>query len=323
MQIKIPIAMVVVVVIGAAYAAPAKVKDSCEPLFEGNMEYTMNLLSDEGPRGHNVHQVGVMEYKNGKLVLNQNGKKGTKFEFARCGTKASAHKREVAIVGKMKMEDGQCLVFDDKKSKLVAGKCGKDAEIFEGRMWGYKNFDLDLRSEKTWSQIEDGEEMALKKPQKSQTSINLEGKIVGLGGGQLKCKTLVEDVKLSVDGKEVAERHGKLVAGNGKGAKVSIEACEAPGFSKGDSESTMTSRVVSRGKCLTVRRKGEANARFETCAKEGEKLEEQWMDYDETVEPLDKAARYLGVTSWKKRESGEIVGSEAGADTTDMKVMVE
>ena len=312
---------------GAAYGAPAKAKDSCEPLFEGNMKYSMNWWSGEGPRGHNVHQEGVMEYKKGKLVLNEKGKKGTKFEFARCGTKGSVHERKVAIVGRMKMEDGQCLVFDNKERKLVGGKCDKEAEIFEGRMSGYKNLYLDLRSEKTWSEIENGEEMAVKKPEKkpSPTDIYLKGKIVGDGGGQLKCKALVKDVKLTVDGKEVGERKGKVVAGDGKGEKVTIEACEAAGFSKGDDESTMTTRVVSGGKCLTVRRKGEGKARFEKCAKEGEKLEEQWMNYsyDDEVEPLDKAARFLGVTSWKKREGEEIVGSEAGGDTTAMKVWVE
>lgn len=311
MQAKISITIVVAALVGAAMAAPTKATEPCEELFEGDMSYLMNRIDGKGRTEH-----GTLEYKGGHMELNEDAKEGTKVVFERCWTQApTEHARKVQMIGRLKTKDRKCLTVGRNTNELTAGKCNKDAEIVRGSMDGYRYMTLDLRGSKAWSTEEkEGKKVVVVQEPKEEEwpSMSLDGKFIGLGGGGAQCKTVAENIKLELEGKEVAERKGKLMVGAGSGVKVTVEVCAADGFAKGDMQSIGT-RVVADGKCLTVGRKGEYEAQFEECASEGEKLEEQWMRYSgQDVVPMDKEGKYEGVQMWKARKDGHVVGSEKG-----------
>lgn len=311
MQVKISLAIVLAALVGAAMAAPTKATESCEELFEGDMSYLMNRIDGKGGSEH-----GILECKGGRMELNEDAKEGTKVVFERCWTQApTEHARRVQMIGRLKKKDGKCLTVGRNTNELTAGKCNKDAEIVQGSMDGYRFMTLDLRGSKAWSTEEkEGKKVVVVQESKEEEwpSMSLRGKFIGLDGGGAQCKAVAENIKLELEGKRVAERKGKLVVGTGSGVKVTVEVCAADGFAEGDAQSIGT-RVVAGGKCLAVGRKSKHEARFEECASEGEKLEEQWMRYDgQQVVPMDKEGKFKGVQAWKAGKDGEVMGSEEG-----------
>lgn len=270
---------------GVVVSAPTH-RNECTPLYKGELEYQADWAG-----GRTGHETGKVQYKDGKLEIGIDAKKGATVVYERCGQRK--YYDELGAYGRLVLEDKKCLVRDG--NELRAGKCNKKAEFVystdisngmqlqvENRYWNRKkNKELELRKENEDTQT---------------TRMYLSGR-TGVPSG--KCSTLFQEVRLGT------WLHGEKRAWMGiednkvglkkKATKVTLEACNKEGHEG------FGGRVRVGKKCLSVNRNGKNAAELAKCAEGGEELEKQWFFLGDGVYPVDAKGDTMN-WSWNGKE---------------------